>query len=323
MKRVLTFVLAAVMIIVLCACGGASAPAPAPSTEAAAAQAPEPVATTEEPAPPAEVKESEDHTEEPDALTVEDIKMENASGGGLLFKVKVQNNTESDFGMIAINYQLLDQDGTVLYSNMLGSVNLLAGQRGWLGPYAVEAKDCESAEAIQFVSYFTDQNTMPTIFHEITKYSLSGDHEAETAADTPEPVEAASAEPAADDAPESDPIEIEEVVIRKSSSGCKIQLKVRNTGDMAREILQVNLQVLDAAGDVLTNADPTAYNLEAGQAGKTEFERIDYNVDEISSIRIFGYRYGTGTELVRKFNANDKYKLNTPIIFTMDEITIE
>lgn len=126
-----------------------------------------------------------------------------------------------------------------------------------------------------------------------------------------------------DNAPAYDPLEIENVFLRKSSSGWKIGFKVRNTGEKGHEIIQLNLQVLDAAGDVLSNVDTNVYNLEAGQAGKTEYKRIGCEVEDVASVRVFGYSYGTGTDIITHFNSEDRYKLITPIIVSIDDIVME
>lgn len=73
----------------------------------------------------------------------------------------------------------------------------------------------------------------------------------------------------------------------------------------------------------MSNVDTNVYNLEAGQAGKTEYKQIGCGLEEVGSVRVFGYRYGTGTDIVTHFNSEDRYKLITPIIVSIDDIVIE
>ena len=82
-------------------------------------------------------------------------------------------------------------------------------------------------------------------------------------------------------------------------------------------------QLLDNNGDILAAVDLYAYNLDVGQAGDTDFERINCDLNEIAAIKVIGYEYGTGSDLIRKFNTADSFKLSNPIIIAIDDVTIE
>lgn len=117
-------------------------------------------------------------------------------------------------------------------------------------------------------------------------------------------------------------ISVEETYIRKRSSN-SLGMKVRNNGDEAKEIIALNTQLLDNNGDILAAVDLYAYNLDVGQAGDTDFERINCDLNEIAAIKVIGYKYGTGSDLIRKFNTADSFKLSNPIIIAIDDVTIE
>ena len=80
---------------------------------------------------------------------------------------------------------------------------------------------------------------------------------------------------------------------------------------------------MDNNGDILAAVDLYAYNLDVGQAGDTDFERINCDLNEIAAIKVIGYEYGTGSDLIRKFNTADSFKLSNPIIIAIDDVTIE
>ena len=117
-------------------------------------------------------------------------------------------------------------------------------------------------------------------------------------------------------------ISVEETYIRKRSSNY-LGMKVRNNGDEAKEIIALITQLLDNNGDILENVDLCVFNLDVGQAGDTEFARINCDLNEIAAIKVVGYNYGTGTDLIRKFNSEDRFMLSNPIIFAIEDVTIE
>lgn len=245
---------------------------------------------------------------------------------------------------IVVNFQFLDEAGDVLpadHSSIGGSIDLESGQAGWFptsGVFTISKESVEPAVSLKFSSYqlrFSEvvEGTSKNISGKITESALfklsdllPDKNAVNQDAHPSNPIlpEAETVpESETDNAPAYDPLEIENVFLRKSSSGWKIGFKVRNTGEKGHEIIQLNLQVLDAAGDVLSNVDTNVYNLEAGQAGKTEYKRIGCEVEEVASVRVFGYSYGTGTDIITHFNSEDRYKLITPIIVSIDDIVME
>lgn len=292
-----------------------------------------------------------------DEVRAEDVSLEYDSKKGE-YRVHVKLRILSDLPLIhgklpdriGVRVQFLDSSGDVLPegdigidSNKIvtgGFTDLSKGQAGWDNSYKFVSKDVvDRAESVRVPSYsysytainsdgstqpvngtFTDPLVIPISDILPAKKTAAQDKDSSTHG---LPATDANPDPATNEAPTYDPIEIEKVFIRNSSSGLKIGFKVRNTGDTGKEIIQLNLQVLDAAGDVLASVDTNVYNLEAGQAGKTEFKRIECSLDEIGSIRVFGYRYGTGTEIVTHFDSKDRYRLITPIVVSIEDVTIE
>ena len=117
-------------------------------------------------------------------------------------------------------------------------------------------------------------------------------------------------------------ISVEETYIKKSSSN-SLGMRVRNNSDAAKEIIKLDVQLLDNNGDILTAVEPCAYNLDVDQAGNTDFVRINCDLNEIAAIKVIGYQYGTGSDLVRKFNTADSFKLSEPIIIAIEDVTIK
>ena len=72
----------------------------------------------------------------------------------------------------------------------------------------------------------------------------------------------------------------------------------------------------------MTSADVSAFNLEAEQGGKTEYRLVKCELEDVVSIKVISYCYGTGTELVRHFE-NSPTKMNTPVVISIEEATIE
>ncbi len=288
-----------------------------------------------------------------DEVRAEDVSLEYESQKGE-YRIHVKLRNLTGFPLIhdklpngvGTRVQFLDSYGDVLPDGDIevGSTssyeNLAVGQAGWDNSYKYVSKAIvDKTEFIRISSYsffylainsdgssqrvngtFTEPLVIPISDILPAKKTAAQDKDSSTHG---LPATDANPDPATNEAPTYDPIEIEKVFIRNSSSGLKIGFKVRNTGDTGKEIIQLNLQVLDAAGDVLASVDTNAYNLEAGQAGKTEFKRIECSLDEIGSIRVFGYRYGTGTEIVTHFDSKDRYRLITPIVVSIEDVTIE
>ena len=290
-----------------------------------------------------------------DEVQAEDVSLEYDSGRDeYRVHVKLRNLTGYPLihdklpNWLYARVQFLDSSGDVLpngdiqVGGPLGSFSDLAvNQAGWDNSYLFVSKNIvDKTVAIRIASYSLDyiainsdgsSQSVNGTFSEPLVISISDilpNREKSSDASTvpfaiPEPASVSVTAKSTVEEPAYDRIAVEEVFLRNSSSGWKIGFKVRNTGETAREIIQLNLQVLDAAGDVLTNVDTNVYNLEAGQAGKTEYKRINCKLDEIGSIRVFGYRYGTGTDIVTHFDSKERYKLITPIIVLIDDITIE
>ena len=292
-----------------------------------------------------------------DEVQAEDVSLEyDSSKDAYRVHVKLRNLAgyplihEKQPDIVSVHVQFIDPAGDVLLNGdfslmSIGAVSggytdLSKGQAGWDNSYQFVSKSvldqaewvCVPSYRFSYIGINSDGSTQDIdgTFTEPLTLAISdilpGRENTLTQAvppADPEPAATAAPEESVAEEPLYDRIAVEEVFLRNSSSGWKIGFKVRNTGEEGHEVIQLNLQILDAAGDVLSNVDANVYNLEAGQAGKTEYERIDCGLEEVSSVRIFGYRYGTGTDLVTHFNSEDRYKLITPIIVSIDDIVME
>lgn len=130
MKKIIALLLALSMVFALCACGSkddasekASAEKPANVTEKVSAQ-----------------------------ISVEDFKIVKIENGELWYKVKVRNITESDLERITFDFQILDNNGDVLFYQSFGATNVAAGQAIWAGQYRVEDACLDEAVSVCFVS---------------------------------------------------------------------------------------------------------------------------------------------------------------------------
>lgn len=312
MKRTISFLLVLAMVFTLCACGGGKVEAPVS----------EPVPTSEQKQEPTEEPETQASIDEDAPLAVEDFEITNVGeNGSFSFRVKIRNISDKDLNTIPLfNYQVLDKNGDIILNEICAATSTIAaGQAIWAGPYRItDTAHQDEFATICFVSS-PDLGNGGTKLREKAEYGLENylmNNEI-TVENTAEP------DTAKPDELVEDPIEIEETIIHKSTSGYKICMKVRNTSDEAKELIELNLQILDSNGDILDTADICAYNLESGQAGKTDYDSFECDLDEIASVKVAGYRYGTGTELIKKFNSRNRYKLKESIIIPIDDILIE
>ena len=126
----------------------------------------------------------------------------------------------------------------------------------------------------------------------------------------------------------TDGIEVEKVSIRSNTpTSCYASMKVRNKSGLKRDVIEVEYQALDKAGDVIASSSVVAKDLENGQAGMTEnMFSLKCSSKDIGSIKITGCSFGTfggGSKSSWTTKAGDGFELSTPIVFTADEIVFE
>lgn len=81
--------------------------------------------------------------------------------------------------------------------------------------------------------------------------------------------------------------------------------------------------MLDSAGDVLSATEICAFNLDAGQAGRTEFDKIGCDLVVVAAIKVVNYSYGIGTEHFREFPHGAKHNMNNPAIIPIEDVIIQ
>ena len=123
---------------------------------------------------------------------------------------------------------------------------------------------------------------------------------------------------------ESNPIAVEEVSFVKNGHKLEVIAKVRNLGSNARDVVQVNFQLLDESGDVIDDGYVVVKNLQPGQAAKGEnlFSLSVKSVSEIGSIKFFSYSFGTfggGSTSSWTIQPGDGGTLVEPYIFTSEQ----
>lgn len=288
MKRIIAMMLALVMVFALCGCGSE---------------------TSDNVTETAKISDATPKfAEAGTGFAVEDFKYERTdSHGNIFFKLKLRNNTSKDFPEFHFEFQALDKNGDILMSLLNVRRNIQAGQAMWVDCTIPEGKYVELPCFVQVISVTEKSRGDDEMLEEIIQFPLNLED-----ADDIE----------AEESQDYDRIEVEGIFVKRSSSN-RIAVKVRNNDDAAHEIISLNVQILDSNGDLLESVEPCVFNLDVGQAGKTEYLKIKSDFEEIASVKIIGYRFGTGSDLVRHFSADGKFNLTTPIIMSVGEITKE
>lgn len=315
MKKLIAMLLALSMLFTLCACGNEVEPE-----------------ETEVPVPPVVVDTLDEEQKlasvDEDAFTVEDFKIDRVDNGYVHYELKVRNNTDIDADWIGLYYQIVDKHGDALVNASYGSMNLLARQSIWI-LFTDKLSDCEDGVTLRIVSYVVKNslgvteakfNHMPEFDFTQQLAAFIAPSEVGNALDKKDPIED-NKKASAEDNDSKDPIAVEEVVIKKSNA--TIGVKVRNNSEEFKEVIKLGLQMLDSAGDVLSATEIYAYNLESGQAGRTDFNSIECNLADVASVKVINYSYGTGTNNAKTFPANSKHNMNNPIIIPIEDVIIQ
>lgn len=310
MKKAIALLLALVMVFALCGCGSRADAAEKTDTAKEKAEA------------------------FYDEICIEDVKFV-YDGSNKMYQMQIKaRNTYTDTGdkeppdRFFIKFQFLDENKDVMtFPDSIGSTgiwfkNYAIGQGGWEKfAYPIDPAFLSTVSYFGVAAYTLEYGSPMVWRHE---GQLSEPYIA-SIADKLEGSEIQSVDIEPEGSQEAfadDKISVEEALIKRSSSN-RIAIKVRNNGDEAYEIISLNVQILDSNGDVLEGVEPCVFNLDVGQAGKTEYLRLSCEFDKIAAIKVIGFRYGTGSDLVRNFSADSKFKLETPIIIPIEDITME
>lgn len=189
MKKVISILLVLVMVFALCACGSRfltqeekeaiyeevkqqkEAESTAENTEIEK-PADESIAEKTEVADADEVVSGSDTEAVEDDFTVEDFEITEISDNGINYRVKIRNNSDTDYLMCFFACQLLDESGETISTIYCLGGSLLSGQSSWTDNHISE-DDCKNAVAIRFVSYYFDTSMMNgSFFNYKAEFSL-------------------------------------------------------------------------------------------------------------------------------------------------------
>ncbi|MBQ3210449.1 MAG: hypothetical protein IJB09_03035 [Oscillospiraceae bacterium] len=120
----------------------------------------------------------------------------------------------------------------------------------------------------------------------------------------------------------SDAVTVEEVKLIERNNGVAVEAKIRNTGDVKKDVTEVSFQLLDKNGDVLAINELNVRELEVGQAGKGTSNTIsDCDYDDVGAVKFISYNYGKfygGSKLAWTTDFYSGGDFNKPFIFTFD-----
>ncbi len=189
MKKILSLLLALTLMFALCGCGSRfltqeekeaiyeevkqqkEAESTAENTEIEK-PADESIAEKTEVADADEVVSGSDTEAVEDDFTVEDFEITEISANGINYRVKIRNNSDTDYLMCFFGCQLLDESGETISTIYCLGNSLLSGQSSWADNHISE-DDCKNAVAIRFVSYYFDTSMMNgSFFNYKAEFSL-------------------------------------------------------------------------------------------------------------------------------------------------------
>ena len=115
---------------------------------------------------------------------------------------------------------------------------------------------------------------------------------------------------------------VEEAYLDGNAARFSISAKVRNMGQVKRDVIEVDFQLLDSNGDAIGTGSIIVKDLEPGQAGKGgTFTVSKCNYNDISSIKFLSYSFGTfsgGSKNVWNTAAGDGGYFEEPYVFSFN-----
>lgn len=321
MRKATAFIMALTMVFALCACGN--------STENEASQNYVHVgevniagnstkANTTSIAPPTTT----------DYLAINNVVLDELNGKLYLPNIDIkcvfpQNIVDNYPNQLQLFFQYLDKDGGIVNTVELLVENLSYNYGGWsdnIG-YIVDSDatlDISKVETIVFTHYEMMN------FRNGSSWKESWDFLKPIVYKVSDLVPKNVIEDAKNGAFDSDPIAVEAVFVEKKTTTCVVNMKIRNTGSNKQDVIKIYYQILDKAGDIILSDDLAVYNIEPGQAARTDNRfSVDCLAEEIGSIKITNYAYGKGTNSSYTIKSEGNFDLIDPIIIPADDITVK
>ena len=257
-----------------------------------------------------------------DYLTVTDLKLIPIEGTiyrpNLRVKCLFPDNLVTPYPeQMELSYALLDENGDIVDSCSLRLNHLSYNQGGWTEALSVIGADNLDVSKVKAL-VFTDYMMWSSGFD-----SFGSKHWSAV-----KPVRFEFSDLLGEESGQAagDPISVESVSLRRSSSNCAVDMKVRNLGDQRRDVITLNYQALDENGDIVASGDVNVKDLDPGQAAKSGFTRLKCDIRDVASIKITDYSYGFfngGSRNSWTTPVGSSFRLSEPIVFTRDEIIFE
>lgn len=225
-----------------------------------------------------------------------------------------------------VNY--LDKDGFAVKSVDMQLQHFAYGEGLWTDAAAMSTYDFdfnkEEIETISITGYnFISLKDMTVVYNESFTFSPPYVYEVDDIlpADSGDSSKANNVIPAGDT---KNPVAVEQAQLINNGSYIEVKAKIRNMGDVKRDVITVYFQLLDKNGDVLADERVNVMELEPGQAATKDSNAIiDCSYSEVDSIKFISYTYGTfsgGSKNSWTTKSGSGGDLIEPYLFTHDMI---